>query len=109
VVVLSRKVPVRGCIFKERVKVCTLKSPTFSDDFASDFAAFYVFPDGSCAETQHFCSLEQGEQAISNRRYRVGFWTSCALSLRLSFRLPAFEPLPVFFAALRRVNLPGIA
>jgi hypothetical protein len=26
--------------------------------------------------------------------------TSCALSLRLSFRLPAFEPLPVYVAAL---------
>jgi hypothetical protein len=44
VIVLSGKIPLRGCVFKESVKVCTPKSPPFSDDFAPDFAAFDVFP-----------------------------------------------------------------
>ena len=30
VAVLSSKVPFRGCVFKESVKVCTPKSPPFS-------------------------------------------------------------------------------
>jgi len=41
---LSVKIPFRGCVFKESVKVCTPKSPAFSDDFAPDFAPFHVFP-----------------------------------------------------------------
>jgi hypothetical protein len=39
VIGLSGKIPLRGCVFKESVKIRTPKSPPFSDDFALDFAA----------------------------------------------------------------------
>ena len=51
VIILSSKIPLRGCIFKESIKVCTPKSPSISDDFAPDFVVFYVFPHCSCAQT----------------------------------------------------------
>jgi hypothetical protein len=49
VTVLSGKIPIRGRVFKESVKVCTPKSPPVSDDSARDFATLYIFPYCSCA------------------------------------------------------------
>ena len=39
VTAFSIKVPLRGRVFKESIKVCTPKSPAFSDDFAPDLFA----------------------------------------------------------------------
>jgi hypothetical protein len=57
VTIVSWKVPLTGCIFKESVKICTPKSPPFSYDFAPDFTTFYVFPHCSIAQPQHFGRL----------------------------------------------------
>ena len=50
VIILSCEVPTSGSVFKESVKVCAPKSPSFSDDSVLDFSAFYVFPHGSSAQ-----------------------------------------------------------
>src|SRR5262249_3166899 len=71
VVSLSRKIPVRWCVLKESLKVCTSKSPSFSDDFAADFATFDVFPYCSGAEAQHLSGFAQRQQAVRNRNYRI--------------------------------------
>jgi hypothetical protein len=60
VIILSIKVPIRGRVFKESVKVFTPKSPAFSDDSAPNFAAFHVFPHCSRAQTQNFRRFAQG-------------------------------------------------
>src|ERR1700730_4946855 len=64
VTILSGKIPFRGCVFKESVKICTPKSPSFSDDFSPDFAAFYVFSYRSCAPTQNLGSLAQRQNSL---------------------------------------------
>jgi hypothetical protein len=74
VTILSTKVPSRGCVFKESVKVRTPKSPSFSDDFSPDFAPFYVLPYTSCTQTQHFRCLTDGEKVLSNRLRRYSFF-----------------------------------
>src|SRR5271156_4035069 len=75
VTVVSGKVPHRGCVLKESIKICTPKSPPFSDDFSPDFAPFYVLPHSSCAQTQHFRCLTDGEKVLSDRLRRYSFFT----------------------------------
>src|ERR1700730_3305711 len=75
---LSVKIPFRGCVFKESVKVCTPKSPAFSDDFAPDFAPFYVFPRRSGTQTKHFgclteCQIPFSDPGGDSGRCRSGF------------------------------------
>lgn len=82
VVALSREIPVRGCVFKESVKVCTPKSPAFSDDFSSDFASLYVFPHCSCAQTQHFCRLAERKKPLASRgRFGYCLLRHCGLPI----------------------------
>jgi len=64
---LSIKIPLGGCAFKESVKVCTPKSPLFSYDFSPEFAAFYVFPHCSCAQTEEFGGFSNGIESIFAR------------------------------------------
>ena len=78
VIVLSNKIPLRGCVLKESVKVRTPKFPTFSDDFSPDFTAFYVFPHRSCAQAQHFGCLAEREECFPD-------WTAFAALLPHSF------------------------
>jgi hypothetical protein len=84
VIVLSGKIPLGGCILKESVKVCTSKSPPFSDDFAPDFAAFYVFSHRSCAQAQHFGCLAEREECFPD-------WTAFAALLPHRFLSRAFR------------------
>jgi hypothetical protein len=65
VIALSFKIPFGRCIFKESVKVCTPKSPSFSDDFALYFASFYVLPHCSCAQAQHFRSFVDRQESLT--------------------------------------------
>src|ERR1700735_5592252 len=74
VIVLSSKVPLRGCVFKESVKIRTSKSPPFSDDFSPDFAPLYVFPHRSCAEAKHCCRFAEREKVVSNWLRRCPFF-----------------------------------
>jgi len=72
VAVFSSEVPVTGCVRKESVKVRRPKSPPSADDSPVDLAALHVFPQRARTEAQYVCRVAQGEQAISNRRRRVG-------------------------------------
>jgi hypothetical protein len=62
--ILSIEIPTTGRVFKESVKVCTPKSPPFSDDFALNFATFYVFPHCSRAQTEKLGGLPNGIESI---------------------------------------------
>jgi hypothetical protein len=64
--ILSTKVPVTGCVFKESVKVRTLKSPPPADDTAFNLSAMNVFTHGSRAELQYFRRLANRQQTLSD-------------------------------------------
>jgi hypothetical protein len=68
VTVLSSKIPLRGRICKESVKVCTSKSPPSTDNAPLDLFSAYVTAQRARAEAQHIRCLAQREQSVSNRR-----------------------------------------
>src|SRR5260370_2098417 len=52
--VLSSKIPVRWCVFKESVKVCTPESPSSPDDAPLAFSAPTAFAHPPRTPAQHF-------------------------------------------------------
>jgi hypothetical protein len=81
VIILSCKVPLRGRVFKESVKVRTPKSPSSTDDTTFDLSAVHIFAHSSRIETQRFRRLTQRQESIPNRGNRIflfplrGHWT----------------------------------
>ena len=87
VAVPSTKISLRGRVFKESVKVCTPKSPSFSYDFAPDFATFYVLPHRFGAQTQDFRRFAEREKPVfepPGRRSRSISVHDASLVLRYS-------------------------
>jgi len=65
--VLSSKIPVRWCVFKESVKVCTPESPSSADDAPLDFSATDVFAHRARTQAQHFRRIVERQQTVSDR------------------------------------------
>jgi len=67
VLILSGKIPIAWCVFKESVKVCTPKSPAFADNASFDLSALNVFAHRSRIQLEDFRRVPEGEEALSNR------------------------------------------
>src|SRR5260370_22119367 len=63
----SSKIPVRWCVFKESVKVCTPESPSSADDAPLDFSSTDVFAHRARTQTQHFRRIVERQQTVSDR------------------------------------------